>query len=134
MSQISPIAGAPAEAVRSSPAPPAPPAPDVFLHKAPDWVRYAPNPSLAAPPPLRHVNRHLDAPVLESFRPPPLHARLRFHPALYSKALERLRSSVAELLPAPEDAALRTRLDSQLSARVEHVRAWRREAQKLLNC
>ena len=107
---------------------------DVFLHKAPDWVRHAPNPSLSAFQPVKHVNRHVDAPVLDSFRPPPLHARLRFHPALYPQALERLRERIGSLLQDPKDAALRTRLDAQLRTRTDHVRAYRREAQKLLAC
>lgn len=120
-----------------APAGRAPPlnAPDVFLHKAPNWVRYAPNPSLGAiQQPHQHVNRHLDAPVLDSFRPKPLHARLRFHPALYPQALERLRSKMLAVLQEPGDAALRQRLDAHLRMRVEHIRAYRREAQKLLAC
>ena len=137
MSQVTRPVGVSASEVRTPAAPPSTSAPgssDVFLHKAPDWVRYTPNPSLAAPPPLRHVNRHLDAPVLESFRPPPLHARLRFHPALYPQALERLRAAVTTLLPAPEDAPLRQRLDAHLQERGAQLRAYRREARKLLTC
>lgn len=134
MSEIARPVGSPAAAGLPTAGQPVAGKQDVFLHKAPDWVRHAPNPSLSAFQPVKHVNRHVDAPVLDSFRPPPLHARLRFHPALYPQALERLRARIGSLLQDPKDSALRKSLDAQLRTRTDYVRAYRREAQKLLAC
>ena len=109
---------------------------DVFLHKAPAWVRYSPGPALAPRRPRHHHNVHVDGPLLSILHTPAEQGH--FHPAHYAHRLAQLRQSIAQharmITDRPKAHHWATRLEQQMAARLQLLAQGRQQAAQLLAC